>query len=88
MKLDDDIKKMSHAKRGKEIARLRRLIRTHKAKKDNARCWHNDEQLYDKTLPEGSANAGKMTLPEDVLLQNCKRYIKRQQCPTSCPNKR
>lgn len=78
--LDKDIKDMSFGERGRELARVRRLIRTHKAKKNNARCWHNDEQLYARTLPEGSANAGKMILPENILIRNCKHYIRGQQC--------
>lgn len=78
--LDKDIKKMSFGERGRELMRLRRLIRTHKAKKNNARCWHNDEQLYARALPEGSAHAGKMILPETTLLRNCTRYIRGQQC--------
>jgi hypothetical protein len=80
MKLDRDVKAMSHRARGRELMRLRALIRTHKKKKDNARCWHCDEQLYKRTLPEGSEGAGRMTLSEAVLLRNCKKYIRGQQC--------
>jgi hypothetical protein len=80
VKLDTDVKKMSSGERGQEIARLRKLIRTHKRKRDNARCWHGDEELYARTLPEGSRNAGRMTLPEDVLLRNCRKYIRGQKC--------
>ena len=79
MKLDNDVKKMSNAERGQEIQRLRGLIRTHKAKKDNARCWLADIALYDMALPEGSGGAGSMDLPREVLLINCARYIDRQQ---------
>lgn len=80
MKLDKDIQTMSFKARGQELMRLRSLIRTHKKKRDNARCWHNDETLYAKTLPEGSDGAGKMTLPEEKLLRNCRLYIRGQQC--------
>lgn len=80
MKLDLDIKAMNLSARGQELMRLRNLIRTHKSKRDNARCWHNDEELYARALPEGSRGAGKMLLPEVVLLRNCKRYIRNQQC--------
>lgn len=83
MKLDKDVKAMSKSARGQELMRVRRLIRSHKQKRDNARCWLNDERLYDQVLPEKSAGAGKMTLPEEVLLRNCKRYIRRQKC-TGC----
>ncbi len=88
MKLDGDVKKMSSGKRGQEITRLRTLIRSHKSKQNNARCWHNDEHLYAKALPEGSKSAGRMILPITILLRNCKRYIKGQQCSkSSCINK-
>ena len=86
MKLDTDIKKMSFGERGEELMRMRKLIRSHKRKRNNARCWHNDEQLYARILPEGSKHAGRMTLPEDVLLGNCRRYIHGQQCTQhKCP---
>lgn len=80
MKLDKDIEKMSLAARGQELMRVRKLIRTHKKKKDNARCWHTDLQLYSATLPEGSRGAGEMSLPLPLLIQNCKKYIRGQQC--------
>lgn len=88
MKLDQDIKNMSSGQRAKELMRVRVLIRTHKKKKNNARCWINDEVLYDKVLPEGSKNAGRMTLSKDILLQNCARYISGQQCNLKCPLKK
>ncbi len=72
---------MGLAERGRELMRLRRLIRTHKEKEGNARCWLNDVRLYSQTLPEGGGNAGRMDLPEAELLRNCKRYIRGQQCP-------
>ena len=80
MKLDSDIKEMSLGERGQELARLRQLIRIHKNKQNNARCWHTDTQLYDRTLPEGSTGAGQMNRPELVLLSDCKKYIRAQQC--------
>lgn len=80
MNLDKDLHLMSFAARGQEIMRIRRLIRTHKKKKDNARCWLNDLQLYDDILPEGSGKAGRMNLPACVLLKNCKKYILGQKC--------
>lgn len=79
MKLDKDVKTMSKAQRGREIQRLRKLIRTHMGKKNNARCWLSDVQLYNRALPEGSSGAGRMDLPEAVLLGNCRRYIRGQQ---------
>jgi hypothetical protein len=80
MKIDIDVKEMTFSERGQELARLRSLIRTHKNKKDDARCWHTDTQPYEKALPEGSIDAGQMNQPEDVLLCNCKKYIRGQQC--------
>ena len=79
MALDGDIRKMTHAERGRELQRLRNLIRTHRSKKDNARCWLNDRQLYNKALPEGDQNAGRMLLSFDTLIANCRRYIQGQQ---------
>ncbi|MBI5733229.1 hypothetical protein HY967_04780 [Candidatus Jorgensenbacteria bacterium] len=79
MKLDPDIKKMPTGKLRRELQRTRNVIRSHRNKEGNARCWHNDLGLYGKTLPE-SKPAGKMTQPEDELLRNCKNYIRRQQC--------
>ncbi len=78
MALDSDIKKMSHGERGKEIARVRKLIRTHKRKEGNARCWLNDCNLYRAVLPEGGEGAGRMSLPTCVLLGFCKKYIEGQ----------
>jgi hypothetical protein len=86
MALDKDVKKMSFSKRGEEIQRLRKLIRTHKSLKNNARCWLSDLALYDRALPEGSGGAGKMMLPKKTLLIQCASYIDRQQrdiCPKS-----
>ena len=79
MKLDKDVADMGLGERGQEIMRLRRLIRAHKKKKGNARCWLNDATLYERALPEGSSGAGRMDLPEEVLLKNCQRYIRGQQ---------
>jgi hypothetical protein len=79
MKLDKDVKKMSKAKRGKELQRLRSLIRTHKKRENNARCWMADVELYKKALPEGGGGAGRMDLPKNLLLLNCVRYISGQQ---------
>ena len=80
MKLDKDIKNMSFSERGKELQRARKLIRTHKARKDNERCWMADVELYNRTLPEKGGEAGKMGLPEEVLIVECRRYIKSQKC--------
>ena len=75
MKLDKDVKRMSKAERGRELQRLRRLIRTHMKRKGNEGCWLADVDLYNQTLPEGAGKAGQMDLPIDELLANCRRYI-------------
>lgn len=80
---DSDLKIKSIGRLRKEIMRIRTAIRKHRDAKDNSRCWHNDLQLYEKTLPEVKP-AGRMNLPEDVLFRNCKKYIRRQKCQT-CP---
>ena len=80
LKLDQDIKEMSLGGLRSELQRVRKLIRVHRDAKGNARCWLNDLLLYEKSLPEQKP-AGKMDLPEKVLLRECKRYIRRQQCP-------
>ncbi len=77
-KMDADLKAMTPARLRREIMRLRRVLRKHRDADENARCWHNDLALY-AVLPEGKP-PGKMTLPEAVLLKNCRRYIRRQQC--------
>lgn len=79
MKLDKDIKRMSLGQARRELQRVRGRIRTHRDAKGNARCWLNDVRLYETVLPE-QKSAGRMDLPKEVLLRNCKRYIEGQQC--------
>ena len=69
---------MSHGERGQALARVWALIRTHKRKCNNGRCWQNDIALYKRTV--GTRGSGRMDLPEKVLFRNCKRYIRGQQC--------
>ncbi len=77
---------MTPAQAKQKLQKIRNAVRRHRDAKGNARCWHNDLQLYEKALPEAKP-AGKMDLPESVLLKNCRRYIRRQQCPsTGCKN--
>lgn len=73
---DADVRRMNFAERGKEIRRLRSILRTHKKQHDNGRCW--DVQLYEHTLPEGAKGMGFMDLPKNVLLRNCEKFIDRQ----------
>lgn len=79
MKLNKDIKKMTLSQLRQNLMKTRKLIRKHRDADENSRCWCNDLELYEKTLPEQKP-AGKMTQPEEKLLKNCKKYIRRQQC--------
>lgn len=82
--LDRDLKKFTPGQLRQLIMKLRQAIRRHRDAKENARCWHNDLALY-AALPEQKP-AGKMTGPEEELLRNCRRYIRRQQCCQDCPS--
>jgi hypothetical protein len=75
---DGDVKKMSEGELRREVMSLRHAIRQHRDADENARCWHNDLALYG-ILPE-EVPPGKMQGPEEELLKNCRRYIRRQQC--------
>lgn len=77
-KQNPDIKRMTSAQLRRELMQLRHAIRKHRDAQNNARCWHNDLQLY-AALPE-EQDPGKMIGDEATLLRNCKRYIRRQQC--------
>lgn len=83
IKLDPDVKGMDASPEAKQtIMRLRRGIRKHRDKDENARCWHADLELY-ALLPEEKP-AGRMDQPKETLLGNCERYIDRQKCG-GCP---
>lgn len=69
---------MSPAQLRQEVRCLRKSIRKHRDAEENARCWHNDLQLYG-ILPEEVA-PGRMLGDEQILLRNCRRYIRRQRC--------
>lgn len=75
---DADIKAMTSAELRCEVMRLRHKIRWHRDLNENRRCWHCDLELY-SVLPE-ERPPGRMVGPEEKLLRNCKRYIRRQQC--------
>jgi ATP-dependent DNA ligase len=76
---DVDIAEMAIGELRRELMRVRRIVRTHRDKIDDARCWHNDLQLYASVLPEEKP-PGRMDGQEDKLLRKCKKYIRRQQC--------
>ncbi len=75
---DSDVKKMSVVELRHLLMKYRRFLRKHRDRRGNARCWHGDLELY-ALLPEGKP-AGRMDQPEAVLLGECRRYIRRQQC--------
>lgn len=52
-------------------------IRKHRDQKGDDRCWQDDAELY-QILPEGHTPPA---VDEPVMLENCKRYIERRQCP-------
>ncbi len=81
-KLDAGVERMSLGERGKEIMRLRAIIRTHKKANGNARCWLLDEWLYEQALPEGGRVASPALPSRTIFLGNCERYYNRQ-CPIS-----
>lgn len=80
-KQDLDVKEMTLAQLRREVMKLRLAIRKHRDAEENARCWHNDLTLYG-SLPE-EVPPGRMVGPEEELLKNCRRYIRRQQCHSS-----
>lgn len=85
MRLDRDIKVMTEGQAHQELMRIRRLLRTHRDRSENSRCWHADAELYARVLPE-SKPPGRMDLPKEVLLKQCGRYIDHQQCQhIRCP---
>lgn len=89
-KQDTDVRDMSVGELRREVMKLRSKIRWHRDRDENQRCHHCDLELYG-VLPEEKP-PGKMTEPEDVILQKCKSYIRRQQCIlhgcTGIPNNR
>ena len=88
-KQDDDIKAMSTTQLRRALARARHFIRKHKKADGNARCWHNDLDLYDRTLPEGGGeDTGTMGRSEEEHLARCRQYVRRQQCYMSDCNGR
>lgn len=76
---DDDLKAMSPAQLRQEVMKLRSAIRWHRDLEENERCWHCDQQLYGRTLPEYTP-AGCMHGDARRILRNCIGYVFRQQC--------
>lgn len=79
MALDPDIRSMTGGHARRELMRVRQLVRTHRDRREDARCWHADAELYARILPEQSP-PGRMDGDKQRLLVHCARYIDRQQC--------
>ena len=71
----------------KEVERLRDAIRYHRDQKGDDRCWVDDLRLYE-TLPEGPVGYDSTLPPEDVFLDNCKRFCRSRQTPVGQPFKK
>ena len=78
--MDEDLELMSIDLLKEEIKKLRSLIRYHKDQKDDDRCWVDDIRLYE-ALPEGCVGYDSTLPPEDVFLDNCKRFCRSRQVP-------
>jgi hypothetical protein len=64
------------------VDELEAAIRKHRDQSGDDRCWQDDQELY-SVLPEGYTPEGYTPpeMDEPVMLNNCKRYIERRQCP-------
>lgn len=81
---DHDLKKMTIGALRREVMKCRSAIRKHRDADGNARCFHNDQELYRRTLPERK-RSGRMRLSVKAHLRKCKGYITRQKCSGNCP---
>ncbi len=84
---DDDLVQMDEEQLRAEVKKLRAVIRYHRDQKGDDRCWVDDLRLYE-ALPEGSAGYDSTLPPEDVFLENCKRFCRSRQTPVGQPFKK
>lgn len=70
-----------------EVERLRAGIRYHRDQKGDDRCWVDDLRLYEM-LPEGPVGYDSTLPPEDVFLDNCKRFCRTRQVLVGQPFKK
>lgn len=70
-----------------EVEKLRDGIRYHRDQKGDDRCWVDDLRLYE-ILPEGAEGLDTTLPPEDVFLDNCKRFCRSRQVPVGQPFKK
>jgi hypothetical protein len=78
--IDNDLETMSLEELKAEVKKLRTVIRYHKDQKGDDRCWVDDIRLYE-ALPEGPVGFDSTLPPEEVFLENCKRFCKSRQVP-------
>lgn len=70
-----------------ELEKTRDAIRYHRDQKGDDRCWVDDVRLYE-ILPEGPVGYDPTLPPEDVFLENCKRFCRSRQTPVGQPFKK
>lgn len=70
-----------------EVEKLRDGIRYHRDQKGDDRCWVDDLRLYE-LLPEGAEGYDSTLPPEEVFLENCKRFCRSRQTPVGQPFKK
>lgn len=84
---DQDLNEMTNDQLLAEAKKLRAAIRYHRDQKGDDRCWVDDVRLYE-ALPEGPVNYDPTLPPEDVFLENCKRFCRSRQTPVGQPFKK
>lgn len=84
---DQDLSEMTEEQLRDEAKKLRAAIRYHRDQKGDDRCWVDDIRLYE-ALPEGPSNYDPTLPPEDVFLENCKRFCRSRQTPVGQPFKK
>jgi len=84
---DEDLAQKTDDELRDEVKKLRAAIRDHRDQKGDDRCWVDDIKLYE-ALPEGPVNYDPTLPPEDVFLENCKRFCRSRQTPVGQPFKK
>jgi hypothetical protein len=65
-----------------EIERILDCIRKHRDQHGDDRCWMDDNELYENTLPEGINGADlRLHAPCEMII-NCAKYIAHRQDPS------
>jgi len=84
---DSDLDSMTPEQLKEEVLKLRGAIRYHRDQKGDDRCWVDDLRLYE-LMPEGAEGYDPTLPPEDVFLENCKRFCRSRQTPVGSPFKK